>query len=68
MTMEKLIGILKNHGYGDNALDMQPDGKLHCYCWINVVDQSWGFDVLEIRDGKFYCNGRKTNLRDWLGY
>lgn len=68
MTMNKLIEILKAHGWGDNALDMQADGKLHCYCWVNVIDQSWGYDVLEVRDGKFFVNGKIESLRNWLGY
>lgn len=68
MTMEKLIAILKNHGWGDNALDMQDNGKLHCYCWIDSVTGAWGYDVLEIRNGKFFCNGKPENLKAWLGY
>lgn len=66
MTMEKLLNILAAHGLSGDSVQIQPDGKIHCYCWTQ--NGKIGYDVLEIIDGKFHANGEACGLLAWLGY
>lgn len=61
MTIDKLISLLNAHG----IIFYRLDNIIHAY----VYSDSKEYDVLTISyNNKFICNGKQSNVLEWLGY